>query len=212
MFWLLFNFLLLLLLLELVLFSVHFGLLEPGPKCEVMEDYASCHSDVQACSFLGILWDVHKEVAQLLMNRQHSRPFVAQKESSAAGERVALDRHAAFSDFHSADPDAPFVESLLAFLKRNKGLVLNLLVSALIAKHLEFFKDLHLLGLRPIRYEKHFIQPKSTGTSDDIADIVLLADVMQQQIPSRSLLLSFLSLLLHHQYIINLTHQIHGFI
>ncbi len=116
------------------------------------------------------------------MDRQHARPLIAQEEGSAASEGLRLDGKTALADLHSAYPNALFIECFFAFLEGGEGFVVDLLVGALVAEHLELLEDLHLLGFGAVADEEDLGKSKGTCTSDYIAHVVLLADVVEEQV------------------------------
>lgn len=98
---------------------------------------------------------------------------------------MVLDWLTFFSNFNSTDFNASLIEVLLTLLQRVVGLIVDLLVGTLIAKHVEFFEDFYFFGLGTISNEQYFFESKSTSASDDVAHVVSFADVVEEKIPLR---------------------------
>lgn len=82
-----------------------------------MEDDACGHGDVEACSFLSILRNVDKVVAEFLMNWYHSSSFIAEKEDCISLKRMLVHWYAPLADLNSTDFDASLREVLFALFQ-----------------------------------------------------------------------------------------------
>ena len=71
------------------------------------------------------------------MDWQQPRAFVSKEKGSAAREGMILNGLAALPNLNAADFDSLLVELLATSLKRRERLVLDLLISALVAEHVE---------------------------------------------------------------------------
>ena len=113
--------------LQLVLFAVDLGFLIASPEGKMMEDDAGSHRHIETGSLLGVLGDVDKVIADLLVDWQHAGALIAEEESGAACKGMRIDGMAALPDFYSTNSYAPFGEILLEVLQRGVGLVVDVL-------------------------------------------------------------------------------------
>jgi hypothetical protein len=151
----------------------------------MVKDYPCSHRDIEAGCLFGILRDVNEIVAYFFVDGNEAGPFIAQKECGISVEGVVLNGHAALSDFHSTNFDSLFIEGFFALLKWVVGLKLDLFVGALIAEHVELFEYFDFFWFRSACNEEDLFEPESAGTSDDVADVVAFADVMEQKVAPR---------------------------
>ena len=97
-------------------------------------------------------------------------------------ERMILNRFTIFTYLYSTHFDVVFHKIFFGFFKRVEGLEIDLFEGALIAETMELFHGFHFFAsFGFVGDVEHFFEAKGTGAPDDVADVVLLADVVEEE-------------------------------
>lgn len=99
-----------------------------------------------------------------------------------------MDGLALISDFHPTHFDIICLKVLFSLRERLECVEVDLVISSLVSKTVELLHCFHLFTpLRSIRNIEDLAEPKCARRSNNGSDVVLFADIMQEQICLRLL-------------------------
>ena len=94
-----------------------------------------------------------------------------------------MNGYATLTNLHTTNFDIVAVQILFYLFSVSKTIKFNLFISSMITKQIKFFHGFHLFTLIGfVSYVDNLLQPESTGTSDDISDIIFLRYIMKKKI------------------------------